>query len=211
MDAVMMAGMIRVLGEDGGDAFLDVIVILLGPYIAVEREYMKGLSFDIIGEFLGKGLISLDARGFPFFGVRFLQVGGHGIDPEPFAITNLFAAFHGFFDQRLGAGTVVGICHRHAPISHGMAGMNLENLTKGAFGLEIPESMQLADALVEKNLRLGGIGGDGKGNIAGGAHQIGGLPRAFIEGFTMVGMPRWRSGGIVFVNGFFRGGAAPAY
>ena len=34
--------------------------------------------------------------------------------------------------------------------------MLLENLTKGAFGLEIPESMQLADALIEECLRFGG-------------------------------------------------------
>ena len=116
-----MAGMIRVLGEDGGDAVLDVIVILLGPYIAVKGEYIKGLSFDIIGEFLGKGLISFDARGFSFFGIRFLLVGGHGIDPEPFAITNLFAAFHGFFDQRLGLLCGLSVCllpalwPRHVP------------------------------------------------------------------------------------------------
>ena len=165
-----MAGMIRVLGEDGGDAFLDVIVILLGPYIAVKGEYIKGLSFDIIGEFLGKGLISFDACGFSFFGIRFLLVGGHGIDPEPFAITNLFAAFHGFFDQRLGAGTVFGICHGHTPIGHGVVRMGFENLTKGALGLQIPESMQLADTLVEECLSLCGIGGDRKGNIASRAH-----------------------------------------
>ena len=138
-----------------------------------------------------------------------MLVGGHGIHPEPFTFADLIASFHGFLNQRLGAGAIVGIGHGHTPIGHRMFWMLLQNLTKGALGLEIPESMQLADALIEECLRFGGIGGDGKGDVACGAHQISGLPWPLVEGFTMIGMPRRRSGGVIFVSGVFRGGATP--
>ena len=49
MDAVMMTGMVRVLGEDGSNTFLDVIVIFLSPHITIKGENMKGLSFKVIG------------------------------------------------------------------------------------------------------------------------------------------------------------------
>ena len=45
----MMAGMVRVLGEDRSNTFLDIIVIFLGAHITVKGENMKGLSFKVIG------------------------------------------------------------------------------------------------------------------------------------------------------------------
>ena len=66
----MMAGMIWILGKDGGDAFFNVIVILLGPHIAVQGEGIKRLGLNVVGEFSGDGLVGLDAGGFAFFAAR---------------------------------------------------------------------------------------------------------------------------------------------
>ena len=61
-----------------------------------------------------------------------------------------------------------------------MVGIELEHLAEGTLSFKIPKAVNLPHALVEKFLCLGRISGDGEGHIAGGAHQIRGLARAFV-------------------------------
>ena len=111
-----------------------------------------------------------------------------GISGEP---TTAATIVDGHAMARNGeAGRALGVFvigHRHAPVGHGAIGIEQRHLTEGALGLEVPEAMKLADALLEELLRLGGLGADWKANVACLAHEVGFLPRAFVEDFAVIG------------------------
>ncbi len=50
--------------------------------------------------------------------------------------------------------------------------------------------MELTDPLVEESLALGLLGGHGKVNLGHAFHEVGPLAGAFVERFTVSGMPR---------------------
>ena len=117
-----------------------------------------------------------------------LKVRGQTIDPELFTAAGGFLLLNRFLDEALRPRRVVDVGHRQSPVSHRTIGIQGGNLPEGAFGLEKPEPVQLADALVEKLLGQGKSGRDGKMDFAGALHQIGLLPRPFVEDLPVGGM-----------------------
>ena len=67
----MMAGMLRVFGEDGTDTLLNVLIIFFGAHITVKGEGVECLCFKIIGVFFSDCFERLDTCGFSFFSIRF--------------------------------------------------------------------------------------------------------------------------------------------
>ena len=63
-------------------------------------------------------------------------------------------------------------------------------MAEGPFGLPVPKSVELTDALIKVLLDFMGRGGDGEVNVTGGSHQVGGLARPFVKGLSVGGMPR---------------------
>ncbi|HIG29585.1 MAG TPA: hypothetical protein EYQ50_18025 [Verrucomicrobiales bacterium] len=61
-------------------------------------------------------------------------------------------------------------------------------MPKSPFRLEIPESVQLSDSLIEKSLCLFTSSGNGEIDFARTLHEISFLARPFIERFAMIGM-----------------------
>jgi hypothetical protein len=61
--------------------------------------------------------------------------------------------------------------------------------------------VELADALLEKLLREGDLGGDGEVDIAGVAHEVGGTARAFVECLAVVRVAGEGAGGVRGVVG----------
>ena len=62
-------------------------------------------------------------------------------------------------------------------------------LAKRSFGLEVPEPVQLRDALIKEPLRHGILGGDLPMDVAHPLHQISRLAGAFVEHLGMERMP----------------------
>ncbi len=70
-------------------------------------------------------------------------------------------------------------------------------MPKSPFRLEIPESVQLSDALIEKFLGKGFAGCNGKINVGGLAlHQVSRLPRPAVECLAVVRVPSRRRRGV---------------
>ena len=71
------------------------------------------------------------------------------------------------------------------------SGSSCSNLAERPLRLEVPEPVQLADALIEELLSERIFGRDRKMHAAGGrgrtgrAHQIGSLPRPFVKRFAV--------------------------
>ena len=121
-----------------------------------------------------------------------LVKGRQAVDPQRLAWTGLRFAFNRFLDELLGAFFVVHVRHRHAPIRHGALRIEGPDLAERSLGLEVPESMQLPDPLIEQGLHAGHGTGHRQVHLAGPRHQIGGLARPLVEDFAMRGMPRQR-------------------
>ena len=85
---------------------------------------------------------------------------------------------------------VVDIGHGHSPVGHRRVGVHQARLAKRTLGFEIPEPMQLADALIEKALGTFVTGGDGEGDLRHPGHEIGPLARTLVEGVAMPRMTR---------------------
>jgi len=63
------------------------------------------------------------------------------------------------------------------------------NLAKGTFGFIIPKPMQLPDALIKVGLALLPIRRDRQMDLTRPLHQCPSLPRPFIKGVSLMGMP----------------------
>ena len=92
---------------------------------------------------------------------------------EPFAPGRVHAvrAGHGGVDEFARALFIRDICHRQPPAGHEAIGVELLHLAEGSLRLEVPEAVQLPDALVEKLLRQRVRGGDGEINLRHPLHQ----------------------------------------
>ncbi|MEZ6107209.1 MAG: hypothetical protein R3B96_14090 [Pirellulaceae bacterium] len=69
-------------------------------------------------------------------------------------------------------------------------GIETRRVAEAPLGLEIPEAVQLPDALVDEGLNVGHLGGDGEVHIARAPHQHRGLTRPLVESFAVNGMAR---------------------
>ena len=72
---------------------------------------------------------------------------------------------------------------------------------RGALGLQIPETVKLAQPLVEESLALGLLGGHGKVHLWHAFHEVGSLARALVESFPVSGMPGGHGSIVVLLLG----------
>ena len=108
---------------------------------------------------------------FGLFGVG--PVVDFAIDPELLAFAGLGPAFFGLGDEALGALGVAAVGHGHAPVGHRAVGIEHRRLPETALGLKVPKTMQLRDALREKQLRLLRRGRDREAHAPHALHEIG--------------------------------------
>ena len=73
------------------------------------------------------------------------------------------------------------------------SGSRARDLAERPLGLEVPEAVQLADALIEERLGLGRLGGERGTRPSASLHQIGLLPRAFVKDLAVQRMAGVRS------------------
>lgn len=93
------------------------------------------------------------------------------------------------FDETFRAFLILPVGHRHAPVGHRTIGVMGGDLPERPLCLVIPESMKLPQPLVEVSLAVLPRGLDGNGDIASALDEAEGPARAFVEGFTLMGVP----------------------
>ena len=124
-----------------------------------------------------------------FFG-RFWDVSVERFDVKFFAfISRIIATFHCFINETAGTLFIVDIRHRHAPISDRKFWIFFGGLSKRPLRFEIPESMQLSDALLDKLLCGRRIGRGGKNDLGHSGNDLGRLSGSGIEGFAVIAVP----------------------
>ena len=130
------------------------------------------------------------AKAFLFLFFAAVVKAVHRLEIEALAFGEFLALqrFLGFGDELLGPLLIIDVGHGQAPVSHGASGIEKEDVAEGPLGLEVPEPVQLADALIEECLDIFPFGRDGKGDLARVLHEIGLLPGALVEGLSVIGM-----------------------
>ena len=197
MDAVMMAGMLRILRKDLLQQRVDGQVAVQRqptPTVAPQLKPQEGLGLDVLGELvrdpfqrLGVGSATVLVLLGPRFDVRI-----HRLDIHPLTFGHLALEGHGLGDKPLGSFFVVDVGHRHAPVGNRTIRINRRRLAKRPLCLKEPESVQLAHPLVDEFLHDRFRTRGRKRDVPGIPHQVGFLPRPFVESFTMIGVPGWQ-------------------
>ena len=113
------------------------------------------------------------------------------INPERLARSGVSLQEMGAFDKAGRALEIIHIGHGHSPISHGAIRIQRRHLPEGTLRLEIPESVQLSDALIEEGLCLLIFAADFQFHFASAWDHSSPLPRPFVEGLAVKRMPRF--------------------
>ena len=193
VDTKMMAGVHRVfrqnLLEQGVDGQVTVQRQATAT-VAPQLKAQEGLGFDVLGELVRYSLQRLGvcpATVLVLLGPG-LDVCIDGLDVHPLAFSHLALESHGLGNKSLGSFVVVDVGHRHAPVGSGTGRINRRRLAKRPLSFKEPETVQLPHSLVDEllhnRLRTGGR----KRDVSGIPHQVGFLPRSFVEGFPVIGV-----------------------
>ena len=90
-------------------------------------------------------------------------IGGERLDPSPLARRDAWPCVStAFVDELLRPLVVVHVGHRHAPVGHRAIGVERRDLAERSLGLEVPEAVQLPDALDRRTPGPRRFRGDGK-------------------------------------------------
>src|SRR5580765_8636619 len=128
------------------------------------------------------------------------------LDPENLARAGIGFESVGLVDEFGGAFCVVYIGHGDAPIRHGAIRVQGSNLPERTLCFEIPETVKLSNALIEEGLRLRVLALDFDFDLTGTGHEDGALSRAFVESFTVKGVPGSNFLGLGFLARASEGG-----
>ena len=194
VNAVMMGGMHGVGLENRLEKSVHGFMALnLNSVAGVRPELVgqQGPGLKVVGK-LVKNL--LKGLGVGFRPLGFLLLGRVDVLGESIDVPNLpgrrgSLALDRLGDEALGPLLVAQIGPGHTPVGHGAGGVDDGGLTEGALGLQVPESVKLAQPLVEESLALGLLGGHGKVHLGHAFHEVGPLAGAFVERFAVSGMP----------------------
>ena len=194
MDTKMVAGVHRVLRKNLFEQGVDGQVTVQRQATATVAPQLKpqeGLGLNVLGKLVRYSLQRLGvcpATVLVLLGPG-LDVCIDGLDVHPFSLGHLVLQSHGLGNKSLGSFVVVDVGHRHAPVGSGTGRINRRRLAKRPLSLKEPETVQLPHSLVDEllhdRLRTGGR----KRDVSGIPHQVGFLPRPFIEGFPVIGVP----------------------
>lgn len=196
MDGVVMGGVIGVDGEDliqdglNGHGTADGGFVFAVPNLPSE----EGFGLDVVGVGLHDEFHVADAIELPFVVVPLVlfEVTLKHIDPEQLMRMGFGFSINGLSNEAAGAFLVVEVGHGHAPVGHGAVGIEFGDLPKGAFGFEEPETMELADALIEEALGERFGSGHREVDLPCAGHDVRLLAGAFVECLPMRGMARQR-------------------
>ena len=114
-----------------------------------------------------------------------------GLDESSLERAGFLDPFDGLLDEAGGSFGVFDVGSGDAPIVNRAVRIDRGGLAKRSFGFEVPEPVQLRDALIKEPLRHGVLGRDLPMDVAHPLHQVGRLAGTFIEHVGMERMP-WR-------------------
>ena len=205
MDQKVVRGMIRVFCQDLLGEQVHRVVARDGQLLsAVVKDLVEeeGLGLDLTGVFLKDLLERTHVVAETFFGVRLgiLEVGGESVDPEFLTIGGLGFPLDRLVDELLPAGVVLEVRHRHAPVEHRRLGIEFRGLAEAALGLEKPVTVELPDALGEETASFLRFCCHLEMDFARAGDEHGGLARALVEDFAVVGVTG--GGGVGFFGRF---------
>ncbi len=200
MNAVMMHRMQRLDRQDLLQGRVNLFVFLAGvAAIGIQRVAQPGLGFQVVGIAVGNGLIQRDLPlGFFLLVPLAVEFVVEGVDVHRLAFGGMAAKLLGVIKKFLRPLAVVGIGHRHAPVADGAIGIEHRRLAKGSLRLEVPKAVQLPDALLDElldlflhvQMRRCNLKFDSPRPL----HEIGGLPRPFVECLAVGRMPGGQGG-----------------
>jgi len=202
VNGVVMGGVEGGFGEDlfeegveahmaaDGDAFLAHLPV------SADKEGFGFEVFGVVEDDVFEVLEEFFTAFFDVFGIVVVEA-GLGLDVGFLSVGDFscFDELGGAFDEGLGPFFVFPVGHGESPVGHGAVGIVCEEFAEGSLGFVVPESVKLADSLVEVVLSLVPGGGDGEVDFAGSFHERASLAGAFVEGVALMG--------VAFFDGLF--------
>ena len=173
-----------VVGMVGGELFEVPYEITAARFVVV---VLRALDDRLLRRVDTSGVAALQLL---LLVLRDLVVARPSVDPLSLARRRVRRALHCLRREARAARVVLDVGPAHPEIRHRTLGMAQRNLPEAAFGLEVPEAVLLADALVEEVLRLLADALHREVHLLRHPrHQVGGLPRPFVELRAMARVP----------------------
>ena len=110
------------------------------------------------------------------------------LDQSPFEFIRCVDPSHGLLDEAGRTFGVFDVCACDTPIMDRAFRIDCGGLPERSFGFEVPEAVQLGEALVQESLRHRARCGRLPVDISHPRHQVGCLAWSFIEGFGVEGV-----------------------